>query len=55
MGENLVEFYVHTTEVRGRENFFVENYEAPTEIFVDIDTDNKTVEECARTILSYEY
>lgn len=55
MGDNLVEFYVHTTEIRGREKFFVENYEAPTEIFVDINTDNKTVQECAKTILAYEY
>lgn len=36
----LVEIYVHTNESRGRENFHVENYEKPTENFVDIDTTN---------------
>ena len=55
MMNNLVEVYVHTSEVRGREKFFVENYEPPTEVFVDICTDNKSVKDCATTILSYEY
>lgn len=32
------EFYIHTTEIRGRENFHVSNYEAPLENFFDIDT-----------------
>lgn len=55
MGDNIVEVYIHTKEIRGRESFFVENYEPPTEVFVDICTDNKSVEECANTILSYRY
>lgn len=37
---DVVEIYVHTTEVRGRENFHVENYEPPTEKFINIDTTN---------------
>jgi adenylylsulfate kinase-like enzyme len=41
MGDNLREIYVHTTDVRGRENFHVSNYEAPTEFYVDIDTTNR--------------
>jgi adenylylsulfate kinase len=32
------EFYIHTTEIRGRENFHVANYEEPLENFFDIDT-----------------
>jgi len=32
------EFFIHTTEIRGREAFHVENYEKPLENFVDIDT-----------------
>lgn len=32
------EFYIHTTEIRGRENFHVANYEVPLENFFDINT-----------------
>jgi adenylylsulfate kinase len=35
---NTIEIYVHTTEERGREQFHVQDYEAPTENFIDIDT-----------------
>jgi adenylylsulfate kinase len=35
---NVVEVYVHTTERRGREGFHVENYEPPTENYINIDT-----------------
>jgi adenylylsulfate kinase-like enzyme len=41
MGGDLIEVYVHTTDIRGRENFHVENYQPPTEHFIDIDTTNK--------------
>lgn len=53
VGENIVEAYVHTTEIRGRENFHVPNYEPPTEWFVNVSTDNKTIKECAEQIISY--
>ena len=42
MGENLKEVYVHTSSIRGREQFHVANYEAPTEFYVDIDTTNQS-------------
>jgi adenylylsulfate kinase-like enzyme len=35
---NVIEVYVHTSDVRGRENFHVENYEKPTEDYISIDT-----------------
>ena len=35
---DVIEIYVHTDNIRGRENFHVENYEKPTENFIDIDT-----------------
>lgn len=41
----VVEIYLHTTEDRGRNNYHVENFEPPTENFIDIDTTNKTEEE----------
>jgi adenylylsulfate kinase len=34
----VIEIYVHTTDVRGREAFHVADYEPPTEDFIDIDT-----------------
>lgn len=53
MGDNLMEVYVHTSETRGREEFFVKDYQPPTEKFVDIDTTNVPVEVCANLILDY--
>lgn len=41
----VVEIYLHTTEDRGRNHFHVDNYEPPTENYIDIDTTNKTEEE----------
>jgi adenylylsulfate kinase-like enzyme len=35
---NVIEIYVHTNDVRGREGFHVENYEKPTENYIDINT-----------------
>jgi adenylylsulfate kinase len=35
---DVVEVYIHTTDIRGREGFHVENYEKPTEDFIDLDT-----------------
>ena len=36
--DNIKEIYVHTTESRGREHFFVEGYQPPIENFIDCDT-----------------
>jgi adenylylsulfate kinase len=47
---DVVELYVHTDEIRGREKFFVNEYEPPTDNFIDIDTTNKTIEECLNLI-----
>jgi len=47
---DVVELYVHTDEIRGREKFFVNEYEPPTENFIDIDTTNKTIQECLNLI-----
>ena len=46
----VVELYVHTSEIRGREQNFVNEYEQPTENFIDIDTTNKTIDECLNLI-----
>ena len=52
MGEKLVEVYIHTTEQRGRENFFVKEYGQPTENYLDIDTTNESVEDSAMKVFN---
>ena len=49
---NVIEIYVHTTDVRGKEDFFVEDYNPPTKDFVNMDTTHKTIEESANEILN---
>ena len=48
---NVNEIYVHTSEIRGREHFFAEDYEKPEENFLEIDTTNVSVEECIFKVL----
>ena len=50
---NVVEIYVYTDEIRGREQFHVQNYEPPTENFIEINTTNTTVDECVEKIIKY--
>ena len=47
------EIYLHTTEIRGREHYFVDNYEAPTDNFLDLDTTILSVEESLEKILEH--
>tara|TARA_R110000744_G_scaffold89305_1_gene173696 strand:- start:1835 stop:2269 length:435 start_codon:yes stop_codon:yes gene_type:complete len=47
---NVTEIYVHTTKIRGRENFFTDEYEPPTEDFIDIDTTQLTINQCLNKI-----
>lgn len=49
---NVLEIYLHTTEIRGRENFFVEDYEPPVDNFIDMDTTNKNEGESLNEILN---
>ena len=53
MGNNLFEVYIHTTQPRGREDFFVKDYQPPTENFLSIDTTNEFVEESVYKVLDY--
>jgi adenylylsulfate kinase-like enzyme len=50
MERNIGEFYLHTTEIRGKEDYFVDNYEPPLHNFTDINT-NKPIEECLDEVL----
>ena len=51
MERNIAEFYLHTTEIRGKEDYFVDNYEPPLHNFTDINT-NKSIEECTDEVLT---
>lgn len=52
--ENTIkEVYVHTSEIRGREQFFVDDYEPPTDNYIDIDTTDIPVDVCVNLILDY--
>lgn len=53
MGNNLIEVYVHTSEIRGRESLFVQDYEPPTENYIDIDTTNVSINDSANIILEF--
>lgn len=55
LGDGIIEIYVHTDEIRGREKFHVENYQKPIENFLDLDTTNITPDECVDKIFNYEY
>jgi len=49
----FVEFYVHTTDIRGREHFHTDEYEQPTENFIDIDTTNVDPQESLNEIIKH--
>lgn len=53
MGEDLVEVYVHTSEIRGRENFFVKEYGVPDNDYLDLDTTNISIEMCVDKVIKY--
>ena len=42
----VTEIYVHTTETRGRENYFAKDYEPPVNNFIDMDTTNISIKDC---------
>jgi adenylylsulfate kinase len=47
---DVLEIYVFTSEIRGRENFFAPNYEKPIEKYIPVDTTNESAEKIAETI-----
>jgi len=51
MGDEIMEFYVHTSEPRERDHFKAEAYVAPKENFIDIDTTEDTPEQSFTKIL----
>ena len=53
LGTNILEVWVHTDVKRGRENFFVNDYQPPEISYLDIDTTNMTVEKSAMLIIRW--
>ena len=53
LGKGILEYYIHTTDIRGRENYHVDGYEAPTEDFCNIDTTNIAPLDSLKQIISY--
>ena len=54
LGGSILEIYVHTENLRGREDFHVKNYEEPLENFLDMDTSDVLISKCVDNILEYE-
>jgi len=54
IGGDIIEIYVHSENLRGREDFHVKNYEEPLENFLDMDTSDVIIETCVNKILEYE-
>jgi adenylylsulfate kinase len=48
----VIEVYVYTDQIRGREQFFAQNYEPPQDNFLFVDTTNP-IDECLREIKMY--
>ncbi len=47
----VFEVYVHTTDVRGREDRAASDYEAPLDRFIDVDTTDRSIEACVDQVL----
>ena len=52
MGDQMVEFYVHTSEPRERDHFKAIAYIAPQDNFIDIDTTEDTPEQSFAKVLA---
>lgn len=47
----VLEIYLYTTEIRGREKYFVKDYEKPLQNFIEIDTTHQSEKESLNEIL----
>lgn len=51
IGTDIMEFYVHTNNIRGREQYHVKGYQPPLNNFIDVDTTIDTPEESLQKII----
>lgn len=49
--QNVLEFYVHTSCITGKEEFHVLNYEPPLRDYLSLDTSTLTIDQCVALIL----
>ena len=45
------EIYLHTTEIRGREHYFADDYELPQKNYLEVDTTDVSVDACIDRIV----
>ena len=51
LGDQLIEFYIHTNTKRGREQYHVEGYQPPLNNFIDVDTTIDTPNESLNKLI----
>jgi adenylylsulfate kinase len=49
---NVLEFYLYTDKKRGREHFFSDDYEKPSENYYKLDTGENSIDSCTEIILN---
>ena len=49
---DTLEIFLFTNEKRGKEGYFVDNYQKPTEDYMELDTGKLNIEECINEILA---
>jgi adenylylsulfate kinase-like enzyme len=52
VGKEIFEVYVYTTKIRGREQYFVKDYQEPTDNYLSVCTDDMSPEACVSYILT---
>lgn len=50
--DQVFEIFLHTSQIRGRESFFVKDYQKPETNYLEVDT-SQPLEECTTKILNY--
>ena len=50
---DMCEIYLHTEQQRGRESYFVQNFEVPQSNCLKLDTGKMTIDECMNEILAW--
>jgi adenylylsulfate kinase-like enzyme len=52
LGDAIKEIYIHTSDIRGREQFHVDDYTQPQTNFISINTTGKTIEESFKLLIT---
>ena len=52
LGNKIKEIYVHTTEIRGREQYHVLDYQHPIKNYIDINTTDISIQKCISKIMN---